>query len=144
MGDGPWFWAAPFERDSEFGGRGFPSPIPPAALGFRTKGTPGAVVRTEWKTDDIWLRREFDLPNGDLGEVYLLLHHDEDAEVYMNGVLALKVNGYITDYEEFALTKEGRKALVPGKNVIAIHCHQTTGGQYIDAGFVRMKGGKKE
>ena len=110
--------------------------------GFGTKGTPGAVVRTEWKTDDIWIRREFELPKGELGEVYLLLHHDEDAEVYINGVLALKVNGFITDYEEFALPAEGRKALVPGKNVIAIHCHQTTGGQYIDAGFVRMKPAK--
>jgi len=38
VGDGPWFWAAPFEVDKEFGGRGFPSPLPTGALEPRTKG----------------------------------------------------------------------------------------------------------
>jgi D-aminopeptidase len=38
LGDGPWFWAAPFEDNGEFGGRGFPSPLPPGALEARTKG----------------------------------------------------------------------------------------------------------
>jgi L-aminopeptidase/D-esterase-like protein len=37
--DGPWFWAAPFEIGKEFGGRGFPSPLPPGALDPRTKGS---------------------------------------------------------------------------------------------------------
>ena len=30
--------------------------------GFGIKGHAGAVVRTEWKTGDIWLRREFEWP----------------------------------------------------------------------------------
>jgi D-aminopeptidase len=38
VGDGPWFWAAPFEDNREFGGRGFPSPLPPGALEAHTKG----------------------------------------------------------------------------------------------------------
>jgi len=38
VGDGPWFWAAPFEQGKEFGGRGFPSPLPAGALEPRTKG----------------------------------------------------------------------------------------------------------
>ena len=38
VGDGPWFWAAPFEQDKEFGGRGFPSVLPAGALEPRTKG----------------------------------------------------------------------------------------------------------
>ncbi len=38
IGSGPWFWAAPFERDGEFGGRGLPQAMPPDALAFRTKG----------------------------------------------------------------------------------------------------------
>jgi hypothetical protein len=109
--------------------------------GFGTKGTPGAVVRTEWKTKDIWLRREFALPEGvwEAKDMMLQMHHDEDAEVYINGVLAVKVPGYITDYEEFPISAEARKVLKPGKNVMAVHCHQTTGGQYIDVGIVEVK-----
>jgi len=40
VGHGPWFWAAPFERNAEFGGRGWPNPFPPDALEPLTKGTP--------------------------------------------------------------------------------------------------------
>jgi hypothetical protein len=39
----------------------------------------------------------------------------------------------------FPLTKEARAALKPGKNTIAIHCRQSTGGQYVDAGFVTVQ-----
>jgi D-aminopeptidase len=40
VGDGPWFWAAPFEMGVEFGGHGFPNKVPPVALLPRTKGAP--------------------------------------------------------------------------------------------------------
>jgi len=108
--------------------------------GFGTKGTPGAIVRTEWKTDDIWLRREFTLPErSSPANLFFSIHHDEDAEIYLNGVLAAKVTGYITDYEELAISTEGKAALKPGKNLIAVHCLQTTGGQYIDVGLSEVK-----
>jgi L-aminopeptidase/D-esterase-like protein len=35
---GPWFWAAPYEQDAEFGRRGWPATFSPAALRPRTKG----------------------------------------------------------------------------------------------------------
>jgi D-aminopeptidase len=38
IGGGPCFWAAPFEQNGEFGGRGWPTPFPPAAHAARTKG----------------------------------------------------------------------------------------------------------
>lgn len=51
IGDGPHFWAAPFEQANEFGGRGWPATMPAGALGLRIKGhaaepatTIGAVV----------------------------------------------------------------------------------------------------
>jgi L-aminopeptidase/D-esterase-like protein len=42
VGDGPWFWAAPFEIDGEFGGRGLPPSFTPEMLAMRLKG--GAVA----------------------------------------------------------------------------------------------------
>ncbi len=51
IGDSPHFWAAPYERDEEFGGLGMPPTMPPEALRLHTKGharepatTIGAVV----------------------------------------------------------------------------------------------------
>ncbi len=38
IADGPWFWAAPFEQNAEFGGHGLPAQFPPQALEARTKG----------------------------------------------------------------------------------------------------------
>jgi hypothetical protein len=110
--------------------------------GFGTAMTPGAVVRTEWKSADIWLRRGFELKEVPKGEVMLRIHHDEDAEVYVNGIFAARVSGFTTEYVEVPLTAAGRKALKAGQNVIAIHCHQTGGGQYIDVGLV-VEGEKK-
>jgi len=40
VGDGPWFWAAPFEIEAEFGGRGWPETFPQRAFDPVTKGTP--------------------------------------------------------------------------------------------------------
>jgi hypothetical protein len=107
--------------------------------GFGTAGTPGAIIGTIWQTGDIWLRREVDLPAPDHDELQAWLHHDEDVEVYINGVLAIRAGGFVSGYDVFPLTPEGRAALKPGKNLLAIHCHQTTGGQYVDLGFVRVQ-----
>jgi hypothetical protein len=104
--------------------------------GFGTAGTPGARIGTVWRTGDIWLRREFELSSCNWRDLQAWLHHDEDAEVYFNGVQALHVSGFVTGYETWSLSASGKAALRPGKNVIAVHCHQTAGGQYIDVGLV--------
>lgn len=126
----PAEWAAPDFNDSKWqSGPG----------GFGTQGTPGSVVRTTWNTGDIWLRREFNYEGKDPNTLHLMVHHDEDAEIFINGVQAAKLPRYIGDYEEFDISPEARKAIKPGKNTLAVHCHQTTGGQYIDVGVAEVK-----
>jgi L-aminopeptidase/D-esterase-like protein len=44
IGDGPWFWAAPFEIDGEFGGRGLPPSFTPEMLSIRLKGGAAATA----------------------------------------------------------------------------------------------------
>ncbi|MBE0534516.1 MAG: hypothetical protein IH624_02520 [Phycisphaerae bacterium] len=107
--------------------------------GFGTRGTPGTVVRTQWNTSDIWIRRSFDLKTDDLGDLQLIIHHDEDAEVYLNGQLVLETTGYTSSYAVMSMKPNAARALKKGANVIAIHCRQTSGGQYIDAGLVSVK-----
>jgi hypothetical protein len=117
-----------------------PSAWKDGVAGFGTVGTPGIVVNSTWSTSDIWLRRDFTLSSEDIPGIQLQVFHDEDVEIYLNGVLALKLSGYITDYDEFAISKEALEALRPGENTIAVHCHQTTGGQGIDVGIFTPQG----
>lgn len=106
--------------------------------GFGTRGTPGATVRTVWKSPDIWLRREFTWKGQVTPTLHLLIHHDEDAEVYINGTLAGRFHGYTSDYEPKPMTATSQAALRRGKNTLAVHCHQTGGGQYIDVGLAEV------
>lgn len=106
--------------------------------GFGTKDTPGAIVGTEWKSSDIWLRQEFELnsPNIDKSELVLRVHHDDECEIYINGVKAAVLDGWTQDYSIFDIKSAAKKALnLNGANTIAIHCHQDEGGQFIDAGI---------
>lgn len=101
--------------------------------GFGTPETPGSVVRTRWDTPDIWLRRRFSIKESVSDGVYLKVSHDDDIEVYLDGKLIFKAGGWTTSYK---LVKLG--AIKAGNHELRIHVHQNQGGQYIDAGLVRV------
>ncbi|MBN1362851.1 MAG: hypothetical protein JW993_19795 [Sedimentisphaerales bacterium] len=108
--------------------------------GFGTRGTPGTTIGTVWNTSDIWLRRTFmlhDIPSE--GELGLMIHHDEDAQVYVNGVLVGSFSGYLTSYLSRPASEDAASAFKQGTNTMAIHCRQTSGGQYIDAGLALVQ-----
>lgn len=110
------------------------------ATGWRESAAPFGTqdaARTKWESPDLWLRREIVLPMGQITAPQLTMFHDEDAEVYINGVLAAKATGFNTDYEDFALSPEAKALIRPGATLLlAAHVRQTTGSQLFDLGIV--------
>jgi autotransporter-associated beta strand protein len=107
---------------------------------FGTAGTPGISPNTTWNTSDIWIRRTFTMPTGTFSDLQFLLYHDEDIQVYLNGVLGYSAAGYITSYQTDSISAAALAVLTPGATItLAVHCHQTVGGQGVDVGLVNIE-----
>lgn len=106
-----------------------------APAGFGSEGTPGAVIGTPWTGETIWLRRGFETDSKPEGPLVLRIHHDEDAEVFLNGTRIMRLTDFTTGYYDIELPPAAAGSLRPGRNVLAIHCRNTRGGQFIDAGL---------
>ncbi len=103
--------------------------------GFGQKTTPAPNVGTEWTTSLIWIRRSFELDSVP-SELMLRLWHDEDAEVYINGKLVASFKQWVDAYVNVPFDASSLRV---GRNVIAVRCKQTSGGQFIDVGIVRLE-----
>ncbi len=90
-------------------------------------------VKTRWNTKDIWVRRSFQI-NEDLSKEQLILQysHDDVFELYLNGERLVKTDYSWNNDVQLILSETAKKKLKKGKNVIAAHCHNTTGGAYVD------------
>ena len=106
-----------------------------SGFGEKPDELPAEWGRTAWTTSDIYLRRTVTIPANTV-RLSLLVSHDDDAEIYINGVLAAKLDGYQHAYQSVAISPEALAAIKPGANVLAVHCHQNAGGQYIDVGLL--------
>ncbi|MCP4379221.1 MAG: hypothetical protein GY794_23995, partial [bacterium] len=107
--------------------------------GFGTSNTPGGKKNTVWNTKTIWMRTNLELTGDGKDSFRFLVCHDEDVEIYVNGVLAASAGGYVSNYVALKLNNKGLAALKTGKNTIAVRCRQTGGGQYIDVALYDMK-----
>ncbi|MFK8113895.1 MAG: family 43 glycosylhydrolase [Rubripirellula sp.] len=103
--------------------------------GFGTRDTPGARVATVWATNAIWLRKSFDLPAVPKKPA-LLIHHDESAEISLNGKRILTLKGFTQEYKVVPIPSDKISALQAGKNLMAVRCNQTSGGQFIDVHLI--------
>ena len=95
-----------------------------------------SAARTEWQTNDLWLRRHFDLDETPAGMARLWLRLQGVAEVYLNGVLALREYGSADEYASHEITEAARATLQKGNNTIAIHAiSMTNSAPAIDVGL---------
>lgn len=101
--------------------------------GLSPFGTEGKRIgRTSWATPDIYLRKTFEYDGAELRAGAVVITYDEDTEVYVNGQKILSVQNYIGNYKMVVVTEALRKTLRKGTNTLAVHTHQTAGGQFID------------
>lgn len=112
------------------------------------KMTEGAIgsrempeVHTLWSGNnrDVWVRREFTLEESIMESDKLILEysHDDVFELYINGEKVVDTGHKWRNGVRLELSSEAKSLLKAGKNVIAAHCHNTTGGSYVDFGLKR-------
>ncbi len=95
-------------------------------------------VNNAWTGDnqDIYVRRTVSLTDADLQkDLWVKFSHDDVFELYINGTRVVSTGLTWRQGEEQQLTAAQKALLKAGDNVIAAHCHNTTGGSYIDFGL---------
>lgn len=91
-----------------------------------------AQAKTLWATKELWVRRAFTVDNPNTDKLLLKLYHDDNVEVYLNGERIFANIGWTSDFQLIPLRYRLRK----GNNILAIHCSNTAGAAWLDAGLV--------
>jgi D-aminopeptidase len=125
---GPWFWAAPFERDGEFGGRGLPNPFPPSALDPLTKGgvranTTLVVVATDAILNKALAKRLAVMAQSGMSRAIYPVHTPLDGDV----LFAVSTGRRPLADPLFAMTKLGTLAANVVARAIARGVFEATG-----------------
>ena len=98
----------------------------------------GVSPRTPWTKDDIWMRRTVSLAQG-FHSPAVVAYHDQDIDVYINGVFAAHVQGWTHSYDVVSCEVAALGTLHTGDNIIAMHVHHPGDGRHFaDAGLVEL------
>jgi L-aminopeptidase/D-esterase-like protein len=95
VGDGAQFWAAPFEQNNEFGGRGWPSTFSPDALALRSKGGPRqattlAIIATDAKLSKAQCKRLAVMAHTGMPRAIYPVHTPLDGDIVFAAALGEK------------------------------------------------------
>jgi hypothetical protein len=110
------------------GGFGFP---------FEDQGAQIHSCRTKWASDDIWIRREFNLPGGTPKTPVLNLRHEGAVQVFLNGKKVFESDQPSLAYSNFDLSESADGVFRPDENVIAVHAVSRSSSEFrfIDFGL---------
>ncbi|WP_246197773.1 glutaminase family protein [Chitinophaga agrisoli] len=99
-------------------------------------GDDRAKAGTPWTGKDLWIRRKFKLASVPQGRLVLKVYHDDGVQVFLNGQRIAREGGANGDYQMITLSDDAKNKLVAGENVLAMHCRNTGGGSWLDAGLM--------
>lgn len=97
-------------------------------------------ISSRWSREnsDIYIRRQVELTAEEAAsDLYLKFSHDDVFEIYINGTFVTNTGETWVNDEVKHLDGELKGLLHEGTNVIAAHCHNTTGGAYADFGLYK-------
>jgi L-aminopeptidase/D-esterase-like protein len=95
VGDGPHFWAAAFEQNGEFGGRGAPAQVTGADLAIRAKGGPQenttiAIIATDAKLNKAQCNRLAVMAQDGFARAIYPVHTPLDGDVIFSAATGAK------------------------------------------------------
>jgi L-aminopeptidase/D-esterase-like protein len=136
IGDGPHFWAAPFEQGKEFGGRGWPADISAQDLRVRFKGAPVpanattvALIATDAVLDKGQAKRLAIMANDGLARAIFPTHAPTDGDT----VFAAATGRRPLDDVDRDLIEIGATATIVMARAIARGCYEATALPYPNA-----------
>ena len=92
-------------------------------------------AKTLWTSKDLWVRRTFNYDGQTIGHLLLKLQHDDNIQVFLNGIQIFDNVGWSSDFELLPID-EFKDKLIKGSNILAVHIANTAGGAYLDEGIL--------
>ena len=120
----------------------------PSGFGFTKKDAAAdsdpyaSSIGTHWDTPDLWMRLEFELTDTEAEDFRFEVRHSAAFHAYINGVFAAQDVDGSGSYAPYSLSPEARRALRPGRNVLAVHAVHaglSDAARHIDLGLTMLR-----
>jgi hypothetical protein len=131
---GPNWTSRDFDDSGWTEGRGMFGFVPEPAEG-KDPSKYAKRIGTDWKSESILLRREFDVSAHGLEDLRIHVNYLGEFQIYFNGVLAAETEEDTAGAKDLIPSDRATATIRPGHNVVAVHAapeRAAENGQYID------------